>query len=393
MALAIACSSCATPRPSDQGPPVRAVDFKQAPELKDLAAHARSFGDRFYPKVQALFGEETTSAFPFDLVLGPIKSGNTGEAHLRERRIYINSEYLTNAPNSVEHFEKVFVHEMTHIALGLQHSILGIWYTEPSDGRYWGESLADYARFKLLGTNGWSCPECGLRYPHYTSGYTCGGGFLLHLDARYGADVIRQLARSLQRRNYSDKVFEAATGKSLTELWAEFEQTEVFRPIARDVYALQQRLGFRKGVPPKDVVRRFDQMVRRDGDAFAQKFLAAARSMNKQADLDIEVLSSVFLYLMQPGGPAERALFDLRDHGKLPGFAPNERGSLNRWLSFDEISSRVYPQSRTITLKKEREESSYHYQMARASSSERWELKRAWRTAPDGATLEEYRLP
>jgi len=215
--------SCSTTQPStvtESPGPVRKADFTQAPQLKDLTNHARELGDEMYPKISSLLLDQAAKPPPrFDLIVAPLKSRNTGEAHLSTHRIYLNSDYLTNQADRLEKFDKVFVHEMAHIALQYEVRTKSLWRSDPPAASYWGESLADFARFKLIGTNNWACAECNARLPHCSSGYMCGGAFLLYLDATYGTNLVRQLVYQLQHHSYSDDFFAAATGKQLNDLW------------------------------------------------------------------------------------------------------------------------------------------------------------------------------
>ena len=62
-------------------------------------------------------------------------------------------------------------------------------------GLLW-KGIADYARYKVGFTKGWGCPECSGEFPHYTSGWSCAGAFLLYLDKTYGSNVVRHARAS-----------------------------------------------------------------------------------------------------------------------------------------------------------------------------------------------------
>ncbi|TAK93714.1 MAG: hypothetical protein EPO07_17750, partial [Verrucomicrobia bacterium] len=156
LALLVAgCETVEVTKSSDAKAPVRKVDFARAPELKELAEHARQFGNEMFPKVCALFADPEAKPPPrFDVIFKPLKSQHAGEAYFETRTIYLNTAYLTNAPVDRDFFDKVFVHEMAHLAL--QHRA---WRWSRSHFG-WEEGLADYAYFKLIGTNGVACPQC-----------------------------------------------------------------------------------------------------------------------------------------------------------------------------------------------------------------------------------------
>jgi hypothetical protein len=390
--LLCSCSTAHHGTPAAGKAFVGKVDISKAPQLQELAGQARTFGNEMYPKICALLLDETAKPpQQFDLILKPLKSRNTGEAHLEVKRIYLNSDYLTNRAELREHFEKVFVHEMAHMAVQYRHWTASLWRSAPPASGYWGESIADYAFYKLIGTNGWSCPECNLLFPHYTSGYTCGGAFLLYLDASYGTNLVLQLVRELRQRSYSDAFFTRATGKSLDALWAEFQTTPTFKPGARQAQELRLALGYTNGQAPRNVLARFDKFVEQHADTFTQKAIRAARQQGKLSD--IRVLFTLYFYLTQPGGSGEGFIYDLRETGRLPGIAKGEKSWIYKMVEFEEMKSIDFPVVRTTDCRKAGDNSTYHYAVSRTSQESDWKLEKAWRTAPDGKVIEEYRLP
>jgi hypothetical protein len=124
---------------------------------------------------------------------------------------------------------------------------------------YWTEGIADYARIKLGHTNAWQCPQCDEHYPDYKTGYKCAAAFLLYLDAAFGSDTTRQLNAALRRAAYSDRFFAQATGKTLDQLWADFQTTRAYTPIAADFNELRQALDYTNSQPPKDLGPRLEK--------------------------------------------------------------------------------------------------------------------------------------
>ena len=384
---------CATETAPLQNGFVRNVDTKQAPQFAELAEHARQFGNEMYPQVCALLPDDGAKRpRQFDLIFQPLKSRNTGEARPEIGRIYLNSDYLTNSPEGQEHLDKVLVHEMTHLVEQYRsRRFLFLTYQEPARV-FWGEGIANYAFYKLIGTNGWDCPECNVRYPHYTSGYTCAGAFLLFLEARYGSNVVPQLNTALRQRSYTDEFFAQATGLSLDELWTEFQKTSVFKPGAQAAYELQQSLGYEDGQPPTNIRKRFRKYVKQHGDPFTQ-FAVRTASLDGKPIEDMRSLIATYVYLTQPGGSAENAWLELHKKGGVPGIVEGEKGSLTGFLKYDEMISWHYPRSRTLDVHKRDDPSLYHYTMARASAEDGWKLTKAWRASVDGKVLEEFPVP
>jgi len=346
-----------------------------------------------YPEVCALLPDDGAKRpRQFDLIFRPLKSRNTGEARPKAGRIYLNSDYLTNSPEGQEHLDKVLVHEMTHLVEQYRpRRFLFLTYQDPARV-FWGEGIAHYAFYKLIGTNGWDCPECNTRFPHYTSGYTCAGAFLLFVEARHGADLVPRLNTALRQRTYSDEFFAQTTGVSLDELWAEFQKTSVFKPGAREAYQLQQALGYQDGEPPGNVQARFWKHVKQHADAYTQSALQSAREDGKPIK-DTRKLIATYVFLTQTSGSAVKAWLELRNHAGVPGVVKGEHGTVSGSFHYDEIVTWNYPQSWTLDVSKTGDASVYHYTMTRASAEDGWKLTKAWRAAADGKALEEYSLP
>ena len=76
-----------------------------------------------------------------------------------------------------------------------------------------------------------------------------------------------------------------------------------------------------------------------------------------------------------------------------PRQAKGEKGSLSKFLTFEEMEARTFPISRTIDCTKSHDASHYHYTVSRASPESSWKLERAWRTAADGTMVEELHVP
>jgi hypothetical protein len=349
-------------------PAVRRVVCDGAPQLQGYANRARSLGNELYPKILALLGAEAGANAPlqFDVVVGPLKSRNIGEARIPKTRgdsiLYLNSHYFDNSVNAhwmaadPAHFDMALAHEIAHIA---QQS--------PKAPSYWVEGLCDYARYKLGYTNGWSAPQCSAAYPHYTSGYWCTGAFLLFLDSRYGSNTVRTLSRALRSDSYSDSLFLTGTGHTLEDLWSQFQKTSAYGPRAVASKELQDALGYVNGQPPRDIDARYKNYV-----------------------------------LRQKGGPitfeALNFILSLSKQGQLPGFLKSERAHLYKGesgsLSFQipkEADPNAHPLVRTIFCYKMDDQSTYVYKLARSSHHSPWKVQRACRMKNE-RIVEEYSL-
>ncbi|MDB6125344.1 MAG: hypothetical protein JWQ71_4337 [Pedosphaera sp.] len=377
---------------------VRKVKFSGTPEQPGLAEHARQIGNEFYPKILALFPDDAPKvAQQFDIIFKPLKSHNSGETYASRAKIYLNSDYLTNNPaaqnwigNNITNFDKVFIHEMAHMTQQYK--------TGARIPFYWEEGMADYVRFKLGYTNGWECAECSAEYPHYISGYTCMGAFLLYIDATCGPKVIRQLHTELRRGSYSDAFFSKTTGRSLDALWAQFQNTPTFTPVAAQANQVLKEIGYLDGKPPRDVNARFKTYVREHGDPDVIQFFKyvdalPAKDMYGRSLKEIQNQLRIYLYFTQPGGAPEALLRKMLKQGELPGFAKGDHGWIHGALNLGEMDAPAYPVSRTLRCKKNNEPSTYNYTFVRPGSNTAWTLQKAWQSDPDGQVIKEYSIP
>ena len=382
---------------------VRKVDFSRTPELKELAARARHIGNEMYPKVLALLADDP-SKLPqhFDIVFKKYRQPTTGGT-TQSAKISLDAKWFARNPG---YLDMLLIHEMAHVTQDIK------WYRSISRKSVcWGEGIAEFVRYKLGYTNGRRCPWCSANYPHYTSGYSCAGAFLLYVDATYGSQVVRQLNEELRRRSYSDKFFATATGKSLGELWAEFQHTTAFTPIAAQVDKLYNAIGYVDGKPPRNVRARFNTYLNQHGEAahfvLTRGHARVEAYLNRQGetsglsmayeingDLANDVLRVYALYqYLKEAAKAAECVVSLMDQGQLPGFLKGELEGLSSSSSDLESDCEVYPMSRTLTCTKKGDPAKYHYAVVQASKDGAWKLQKAWRTDPDGRVLEEYSVP
>lgn len=353
-----AATACLSPGNAATKPSVRHVDFKQAPAMMDLAERARRLGDATYPRILALLTEDPSKApQEFDIVFKKSLKGQP--ATTKGKTIYVSarefSAILSSDPAEVD---GLLVHEMVHVAQ--QYRGMAPIYRAKAP-LYWEEGMADYVRYKLGYTNGWSCPQCSFMFPHYLDGYWCAGAFLLYVDATCGADTLRKLNTQLRQGSYTDAFFEKTTGKSLDTLWSEFQGTPAFTPIAAEINALGTRLGDVRNTAASEIQARFE--------AYLAQNLPDPRTQD-----------------------ARKVLFQLIELGSLPGWVKNDGGWLSSGLPTEPDRARQSV-ARTFHGQKNHEASLYHYLMVQTSRHADWKLQRAWRTAADGHLLEEYPVP
>jgi hypothetical protein len=345
-----------------------------------------------YPQVCELLADGNTH-FPkhFDVFLKTrLASGNPGETRLTG--IYLDASYLEQGDEDLPYFDHVLIHEMAHVAQHYSRPLLGAWVVTTSrPPKCWQEGIADYVYFKLRPTSDQPC-QCGFRFSHYLNGYSCAGAFLLYLQKTYDSNVVRRLNSVLRRHAYSDEFFAKTIGKPLPELWAEFQQTSGFTPNAARMLALQKIMGYLDGKPPKDIAVRFQSFLNQPTNAPVKELLqhsslAGLRKGNETTSL------AAFLYFTQPGGTAETYLIQLQKDNRLPGIDTTlEETELSGRLRLSDMDPN-FPCARAFTATKRGDHSIYHYTVFSPSRNSAWQLQRAWRTAADGALIEEYNVP
>ncbi len=376
---------------TDKPASVRRVAFGEAPEMKKLAERAGQIGNEMYPKIYALLADDTSKVpRQFDIVFKKhLKPGDAGRT--QGTKIRLDAKWFAKNPDSLD---RILIHEMAHVTQNIK------WYRGISSKSVcWGEGVAEYVRYKLGYTDRWRCPWCSANYPHYTSGYSCAGAFLLYVDATYGSNVVQQLNTELRRNSYSDKFFAGATGKSLGELWAEFQKTPAFTPVAAEVDKLYNALGYVNGTPPRNVRARFKAYLQQHGEAahfvltrgHARVEAGLACEISGELANDVLRLYALYQYLKEATKAAE-FVTGLGDKGQLPGLPKGElRISLG--LSDLENDCEVDSISRTVSFSRNGDSSTYHYMVVQASKDSAWKLQRAWRRGPDGRDVEEYSVP
>jgi hypothetical protein len=367
---------------------VRKVDYSRAPHMKAMAEHSRQFASRMYPQVLAVLGEDGSKPpRRFSIVFAKrLRRGHGAETRLST--IYVNVEALngirglldryasdssaTNVELMMRHtLEAALVHEMAHVAQPYATS----WYSWLPMYRkkvpvWWVEGVAYYVGGKLGYSIGLDCPGC-LWWHDYVSDGWCAAAFLLYLDATYGADVIQQLHIQLGRRAYHDRFFDATTGNSLKQLWADFKKTPAFIAPEPAVLELEQSLGYIDHKPPKDIDSR-----------------SAGR---------VEAARSTAYLRRQPGGALTAAAIDfleaLKRQDQLPGWRKDDEG--DSLITVDAFGARgeTHPVVRTIHAQKKGDQTMYHYRVVQDSKDSRWTLQRAWRTDKDGQTLADDPIP
>ena len=81
-----------------------------------------------------------------------------------------------------------------------------------------------------------------------------------------------------------------------------------------------------------------------------------------------------------------------RKSGALPGFPEGGVGSLYEQFSLADLDKIVEADSREVLGEKPGDSGIYHFQLIRRECG-KWEIEKAWRSAPDGQVSERLGLP
>jgi hypothetical protein len=370
--------------------PVRKVDCRRAPELKELGEHARTLANAMYPQVCALLLNNTGNPpAQFDIVFAPIRYGSYAAVTTRGR-VTVNTDFFTNQAMVAKYFDRFLVHELAHVATQSRSWTDSLLHPESRDQCWLGESAGHYALYKLIGPDNWVCAQCDALSPYYTSGYTCGGAFLLQLEGRYGTNLIPQLIHVAWSRGDLNQYCVQATGKNLEALWGDFQQSAAFKPGAREAWQLRCALGYTNFLPPSDILKRFDRFVKQNADDFTQQLLRGPRRQVKWNN-QVDFLVAAYVYLNQPGGAAERFVCTQAKAGSLPGLSnvakPTHFSCFFKVDFYSEVEPLplAFPCTRTVDCELGDDELQYHYTVSRDSQESPWRLEKAWQTLPDGS--------
>jgi len=141
-----------------------------------------------------------------------IDTAYNGVAYAHNGKITISSEWLRKKPEDID----VITHEVMHIVQSYPHKSGPGWLTE---------GIADYVRHVYGVDNkraGWSLTGYSADN-HYTQSYRITARFLLWITQKYDKTLVLKLDKHLREKTYHEELWEKYTGKSLEDLWKEYQ--------------------------------------------------------------------------------------------------------------------------------------------------------------------------
>jgi hypothetical protein len=326
--LLIACG-CAASRNPGNPTPVKCTTFRGVPVDRDLEAAAIRVAERDFTEAAEILGEERDKT-RFRIEIKTLWRPNRGpvSGYARGRVIYINLEELGGNPDRLAWTLR---HEMVHL---LQTYAAGAPI-------YWREGICDYVAQKLAEREGGERCECSVETPHFTEGYRCAAAFLRFMEETYRPGLVSELHDLLTTGGYSDDWFAEQTGKTLEEMWGDFDLAGGVSALAREKLALQEAL-------------RRPGLSHEEGAALFRSYLAGL-----------------------PGGPQVISAGDhlkrLAAEGKLPG--PKKAKLTRILLSSRDLSAHTgYPRDQSVRFVSEDDRYVWVYEMRKDAEDAEWKL-------------------
>jgi hypothetical protein len=126
--------------------------------------------------------------------------------------IYVNPDYAKKHPID----QGMLVHEMFHVVDAYPNGV-----SAPS---WFREGMADYARFRTSNIEYWRLPAVKSSQK-YTDSYGVTARFFTWINhIKYPGSLLK-IHQRVQNNFYSDDLFKVYTGKTLSELWAEYQKS------------------------------------------------------------------------------------------------------------------------------------------------------------------------
>lgn len=159
-----------------------------------------------YPEMVKDFNQNAT-----DTVKVKIDTVYKGVAYANNGGITISSKWMHKKPKDLD----VITHEGMHLVQDYPQNSGPGWLTE---------GIADYARYKYGVYNekaDWSLTHF---YPkqNYTDSYRITARFLEWISENYDEHIVKKLDKKMRKKEYTPKLWQKYTGKTVDELWKEY---------------------------------------------------------------------------------------------------------------------------------------------------------------------------
>jgi hypothetical protein len=175
----------------------------------DTALQTRMINTFFkvYPELAQAYNPQTIKS-----VTMVIDTTYKGVAETDNGKVTISSAWMHKRPEDID----VITHEVMHIVQDYHESVGPGWLTE---------GIADYARYKF-GVNNvaakWALPDFKAGQS-YENSYRITARFLLWIEEKVKPGIVKTLNEQLRLHTFTDNSWKQQTGKTVDELWKEYE--------------------------------------------------------------------------------------------------------------------------------------------------------------------------
>ncbi|MCH5584365.1 basic secretory family protein [Shimazuella sp. AN120528] len=177
-------------------------------QLKDVVSRYETTFKRTYPPMADAYNPKKARK---EFFVKFEKNKDYPIAYTLGNTIYIHPDYAKNNPDD----QGMLVHEMCHILQAYPNGVkVPSWFVE---------GFADYARYRYSNLDNWRFPKVD-KNQKYTDSYRVTARFFMWINHIKSPGSILKIHQRVQNNYYSDNLFEEYTGKTLDELWQEYQQ-------------------------------------------------------------------------------------------------------------------------------------------------------------------------
>ncbi|TWR23869.1 secretory protein [Mucilaginibacter pallidiroseus] len=164
-----------------------------------------------YPKIAKEYNKNTSRNVSFF-----IDTAYKGVAATSDDRVLFSAAYMTKHPGDID----VVTHEVMHIAQAYGQTNGPWWITE---------GIADYVRNQFGVANpaaNWKLPDYSAKQ-NYDNSYRVTARFFTWIEKKVKKGFVKKMDSLMRDHKYTDNAWKDITGKTVTELWAEYSANPV----------------------------------------------------------------------------------------------------------------------------------------------------------------------
>jgi hypothetical protein len=192
---------------------VTSGDYKLTTEYSDsaLSSVVSKYEKTFKSTYAQMAQQYSPGKAPKEVVVKFVKNEKYPVAYAVGNVIYVNPDYAKKHPND----QGMLVHEMFHVVDAYPNGVKA-----PS---WFREGMADYARSRYSHIESWRLPAVKSTQK-YTDSYGVTARFFSWLNHIKAPGSVLKIHQRVQNNYYSDDLFKEYTGKTLPQLWFEYQK-------------------------------------------------------------------------------------------------------------------------------------------------------------------------